>query len=98
MFASERDKNELPDTIMAFHNDSFQILKSHCLLESSVPLPWQPNLIKTLATGAFRKLMIQAREPIPHTLSLILLAYHRYGISNMVYMLQIFHFLPIILQ
>lgn len=53
MFARERDKNELPDTIMAFHNDSFQILKSHCLLESSVPLPWQPNLIKTLATGAF---------------------------------------------
>lgn len=39
MFASERDKNELPDTIMAFHNDSFQILKRHCLLESSVPLP-----------------------------------------------------------
>ena len=39
--------------------------KSHCLLKSSIPLPWQPNLIKTLPTGAISKLMLQTREPTP---------------------------------
>ena len=39
--------------------------KNHCQLKFSVPLPWQPNLIKTLATGVITKLMIQTRGPIP---------------------------------
>ena len=39
--------------------------KSHCSLKSSVPLPSQLNLIKTLPTGAISKLMIQTRQPIP---------------------------------
>ena len=52
--------------VWLFHDDIVQVKKkSHCLLKCSVPLPWQSNLIKTLATGAIGKLMIQTREPIP---------------------------------
>ena len=50
---------------MAFMMIISRFEKSRCLLKSSVSLPWQPNLIKTLLTGAIRKLMIQTREPIP---------------------------------
>ena len=39
--------------------------KSRCLLKSLVPLPRQPNLIKTLPTGVIGKLLIQTRGPIP---------------------------------
>ena len=39
--------------------------KSHCPLKSSVPLPWKPNLIKTLPTEAISRLMIQKRGPVP---------------------------------
>ena len=50
---------------MAFRMIVSRFEKSHCLLKSSVPLPCQPNLIKTLPTGVISKLMIQTREPIP---------------------------------
>ena len=69
-----------------FHDDSFQVWKSHCLLKSSVPLLWQLNLIKTLATGAISKLTIQRREPVfPHTPSSILFTYWGDDISSMIY-------------
>ena len=64
-----------------FHDDSFQVWKSHCLLKSSVPLLWQLNLIKTLATGAISKLTIQRREPIP-----------TYTLLNPVHLLGTWHF------
>ena len=60
-----QSKNELPSTSMAFTMIVSRFEKSHCLLKSSVPLPWQLNLIKTLATGAISKLTIQTRKPIP---------------------------------
>ena len=66
--------------------------KSRCLLKSLVPLPRQPNLIKTLPKGVISKLMIQTREPIPTYTPSILEAHYGHGISNMVYMPQIFHF------
>ena len=55
--------------------------KSYCLLNSSVPLSWQPNLIKRLPTGATSKLMIQTREPIP-----------KYTLLNPVSLLWTWHF------
>ena len=60
-----QNKKELPVTSMAFMMIASRFEKSHCLLKSSVPSPWQPNLIKTLATGAISKLTIQTSEPIP---------------------------------
>ena len=60
-----QNKNELPGTSMAFTMIVSRFEKGHCLLKSSVPLPWQPNLIKTLPTGVISKLMIQTRKPIP---------------------------------
>ena len=59
-----QNKNELPGTSMAFTMISW-FEKSHCPLKSSVPLPQQPNLIKTLPTGGISKFMIQTRETIP---------------------------------
>ena len=50
---------------MAFTVIASWFEKSHCLLKSSVPLSRQPNLIKTLLTGAISKLMIPTGEPIP---------------------------------
>ena len=86
------NENELTGTSMLFTMIVSRFEKSHCLLKLSIPLPWQQNLIKKLATGATSKLMIQTREPFPHTISSILLAYYRHSISNMVYTPQIFHF------
>ena len=60
-----QNKNESPGTTMAFMMIVSKFEKSHCLLKSSVPLPWQPNLVKTLATRAISKLTIRTREPIP---------------------------------
>ena len=37
----------------------FRLEKSHCLLKSSVPLLWQPKLIKTLTSRAISKLTIK---------------------------------------
>ena len=70
--------------------------KSHSLLKSSVPLPWQPNLIKTLPTGAISKLIIQTREPIPTPPPSIPLANYGHSISNVVNMPQVFHFPEIV--
>ena len=50
---------------MAFTMTVSKFEKSHCLLKSSLSLPRQPNLIKTLATGAISKLMTQTRESNP---------------------------------
>ena len=50
-----QNKSELPGTSMAFTVIVSRFEKSHCLLKSSVPLPWQPNLIKTLPTGVISK-------------------------------------------
>ena len=52
-------------------------------LKSSVPLPSQPNLVKTLAAGAISKLTIQTREPIP-----------TYTLLNPVSLLWKWHFKP----
>ena len=81
-----QNKNEWPRTSMAFTMIVSRFEKNHCLLKSSVLLTWEPNLIKTLATGAISKLTIQTREPIfPNTPSSILFAYYGHDISNMVY-------------
>ena len=48
---------------MAFTMIVFRVKKIHCLLKSSVAQ--QPNLIKTLRTGAISILMIPTRESIP---------------------------------
>ena len=60
-----QNKDELPGTSMAFTMIASRFEKNPCLLKSSVPLPWQPNLIKTLPTGVISKLLIQTRGPIP---------------------------------
>ena len=57
-----QNKNELLGTSMAFTMIVSRFGKSHCPLKFSAPLPWQPNIIKTLATGAISKLMIQTIE------------------------------------
>ena len=44
-------------------------------------LPWQPDLIKTLPTGAISRLMIRTREPIP-----------TYTLLNPVSLLRTWHF------
>ena len=71
------------------HDDSFQVWKKSLpvkILKPLVPLPWQPNLIKRLATGMIRKLTIQTREPIPtNTLRDPQFTYHEHDVSNMVY-------------
>ena len=59
-----QSKNELPGTSMAFTVIVSKFEKSHCLLKSSVFLPWQPNFIKALPTGTISKSMKQTREPI----------------------------------
>ena len=80
-----QNKNELPGTSMAFTVIVSRFKKSHSLLKFLVPLPWQPNLIKTLATRAISKLMIQTKEPIPTYTSSVLFTYYGHDISNMVY-------------
>ena len=60
-----QNKNEWPRISMAFTMIVSRFEKNHCLRKSSVLLTWEPNLIKTLATGAISKLTIQTREPIP---------------------------------
>ena len=80
-------------TSLPFYNYSFQVYeKSLCLLKFLAPLPWQPNLIKTLVTGAISKLMIQTSKPIPTYTLLNPVTYFEHGILNVVYMPQIFHF------
>ena len=56
--------------------------KSHCLLKSSVPLPWQPSLITTLSTGVINKLLIQTSGPIPTDILLNPASLLWTGISN----------------
>ena len=60
-----------------------RFVKSHCLLKSSVPLPWQPSFIKILATGEISKLMVQTRELIPtytlHPVSLLWAWHFKHG-------------------
>ena len=80
-----QNKNEFAGTSVAFTMIASRFEKSHCLLKSSVPLPWQPNLIDTLPTVAISKLMIQTREAIPkYTLldpvSLLWTWYFKHGI------------------
>ena len=84
-----QNKNELFGTSVAFTMIVFRVEKRHCLLKSSVPLPWQPNLIKTLATGAISKLMIPTRKPIPTYTPSILLAYYIPLLDKHVF---VFHF------
>ena len=60
-----QNKNELLGTSMAFTMIVSRFGKSHWLLKFLVPLPWQPNPVKTSATEAISKLTIQIREPIP---------------------------------
>ena len=60
-----QNKNELLGTNMGFKMTVSRFEKRYCLLKSSVTFPWQPNLIKTLATGAISTSKIQTREPIP---------------------------------
>ena len=81
-----QNKNELPGTSMAFTMISW-FEKSHCLLKSSVLFPQEPNLIKTLPTGAISKLMIQTRETIPTYTPL-----NPVSLLHGVYMRQIFPF------
>ena len=50
---------------MAFTMIVLRVKKIHCLLKSSASLAQQPNLIKTLRTGAISKLMIPTKESIP---------------------------------
>ena len=69
-----QNKKELPGTSMAFGMTVSRFEESHCLRKSSLPLPWQPNLIKTSPTGVISKLTMQTREPIPTPPPSILLA------------------------
>ena len=83
-----QNKNELPGTSM-----EKKLKKSHCLLKSSVPLPWQPNLINTLPKAVISKLLIQTRGPIltytvVNPVSLLWTWHFKHG----VYMQKVFHF------
>ena len=60
-----QNENELTGTSVVFTMIVSRFEKSCCPLKSSAPLSWQPNLVKTLPTGAISKLMIQTREAIP---------------------------------
>ena len=86
-----QNKNELTGTSVAFTMIVSRFEKSHCLLKSSVPLARQPNLIKTLPTGAISKLMIQTREPTPKYTLLDPVSLLWTWNFNMAYMPQIFH-------